>query len=465
MIPCLCVTALLLAGQLPAQASDDITDIKAFLHDNFDKKNVGMVIGLVDEHGSRIFSAGKLDNGTDQEVDGDTVFEIGSITKTFTALLLQEMAERGEIKLTDPVAKYLPESVKVPSYNHQEITLLDLATQASGLPFQPDNTLTITNDWENPWVGYTAEKIYAFLSGYTLPNAPGAKFQYSNIGMAVLGHVLALKGGTNYESLVVDRICRPLHMDSTRVALTPALHSRLAIGHALGKPAPNWDIYAAVGAGGLRSTANDLLKYVSAELGLKPSKLTPLMKETQVIRHLDSPDFGKTAMPWYDQLSYNFPGMELLGHGGGTGGYSTFVGFDKKQRRGVVVVSNQRVIHSPAVGWRILQHAQLTDRNPAEMMPVREIEGIGTGLKLDEPTGALRITMVWSNSPAIKAGLKPGLTVQSINDIATAGKTLPECLDLIRGKAGAKLHFAVIDPERKQTNTVEMTREKFLIYQ
>src|SRR5271154_5550913 len=133
-----CMTAFLWVAQLALAAGDTFSNdaaIKTFLHDNFDGKNAGMVIGLVDEHGSRVFSAGKLDNGTDEEVNGDTVFEIGSITKTFTDLLLLDMVGHGEVNLDDPVAKYLPKSVKVLARGGKEITLLNLAVQDSGLPF------------------------------------------------------------------------------------------------------------------------------------------------------------------------------------------------------------------------------------------------------------------------------------------------------------------------------------------
>src|SRR2546425_9161924 len=112
--------ALLFAAQFLAAAQDSFTDaeadgIKAFLHDNFRQTNACMVIGLADQRGNRIFSAGKLDNGTDRAVDGGTVFFIGSVSKTFTALLLQDAVERGEMKLDDPVAKYLPTSIKMPT--------------------------------------------------------------------------------------------------------------------------------------------------------------------------------------------------------------------------------------------------------------------------------------------------------------------------------------------------------------
>jgi serine-type D-Ala-D-Ala carboxypeptidase/endopeptidase len=175
-----CFTILLLATQFLAAAQNGFTDaeadaIQAFLRENL--TNAGMVIGLVDESGSRVLAADKLDNGTRQEVNGDTVFEIGSVTKTFTALLLVDMVERGEVKLDDPVAKYLPESVKVPARNGKQITLLNLATHTAGLPRDPSNLTPRRGLPENAFADYTVEKLYAFLSGFTLDREPGSTFE------------------------------------------------------------------------------------------------------------------------------------------------------------------------------------------------------------------------------------------------------------------------------------------------
>jgi CubicO group peptidase (beta-lactamase class C family) len=291
-----------------------------------------MVIALLDGHGAEIFHAGKLDNGTDAEVNADTLFEIGSITKTFTALLALDMAKRGELNLDDPAAKYLPSSVKVPSQGGKQITLLNLAAQDSGLPFNATNFIGHTD--KEHYDSYTADKMYAFLSGYALKDPPGTKFQYSNLGMSLLGHVLEGVARTNFEALVLHRICRPLHMDDTYVKPPAALKSRIAFGHdEKGVRAPDFNLQVMAPAGALHSTANDLLKYLAAEIGLTNSSLSPLMQQSQIIRHTDSPDFGKTAMPWVDQRAFNPPGAELLGHGGGTLGSTAFIGFDKEQRR------------------------------------------------------------------------------------------------------------------------------------
>ena len=176
-----------------------ITDsIRAFLEQRIkvEKKGVGMVVGLVDEHGSSIVSYGKMDDGAIPEINGNTLFEIGSITKTFTALLLQDMIEHGEMKLDDPIVKYLPKSAKVPTRNGREITLLHLATHTSGLPRNPDNHDPKRAD--NPEAEYTTGKLYAYLCGCQLPRRPGAKFEYSNLGSGLLPTLILLHGGLDF---------------------------------------------------------------------------------------------------------------------------------------------------------------------------------------------------------------------------------------------------------------------------
>jgi D-alanyl-D-alanine-carboxypeptidase/D-alanyl-D-alanine-endopeptidase len=452
-------TAPLFATE-PAGFTGD-AEIKTFLQANFAGKNFGMVIGLLDEHGSNIFGAGKLDNNTSQEVNGNTVFEIGSITKTLTALLLLQMVERGEMKMDDPVARYLPSSIKMPEHDGKAITLANLAAQDSGLPFNADG---IGNDWVTSYNAFTTEKMYSFLSRYTLTNEPGAQFRYSNVGMSLLGNAITLKAGTNFEQLVLDRICRPLHMDDTRIILTPELAARAATGHdENGKQAPDYKLQALAPAGAFHSTANDLLKYLSANLGLTPTGLLPLMEKMQVIRHRNVPDMGKTAMPWVDQAAYNPPGTEFLSHAGGTGGSSTFIGFDKKQRRAVVVLSNQIAIHSSSVGWRILQCAQLNGIDARTMQPLREYVGSGIAFDLDKQTHELRITAVYPNTPAARAGLSSGLIVAKINGVSTSGKTLAECFNLAHGEEGTKVRYDFVSTDGSQTNTVELTRQKFLL--
>jgi CubicO group peptidase (beta-lactamase class C family) len=222
MLARVCSVIYLVLSLAPAAAGADFpsdSEIRAVLRDCIERDHwgVGIVVGIVDEHDSRIISYGKLDNGSSGQVDGYTLFEIGSITKTFTALLLQDMIARGEMKLDDPVEKFLPEKVKVPSKGGRKITLLDLATHSSGLPRD-------MNDW-------TVQGMYDFLGRCQLISKPGTKVLYSNLGFCLLGHAIELKAGTNFESLVQRTICQPLHMDSTCIKATPELRPRWSVSH------------------------------------------------------------------------------------------------------------------------------------------------------------------------------------------------------------------------------------------
>ena len=210
---------LTLAAVLAAQPADDLQA----LIDNRTKaakRAVGIVAGTVGSGGTHLFSAGQIATGDARKPDGDTLFEIGSITKVFTSLLLADMIERGEVKPDDPVARYLPNGAKVPARNGKQITLLNLSMQDSGLPRLPNNMKPA--DPDNPYADYDGQKLLAFLASYELNRDPGEKYEYSNLGVGLLGFALAHRAGISYEQLVRERIFKPLHMDSSTVTLSPA---------------------------------------------------------------------------------------------------------------------------------------------------------------------------------------------------------------------------------------------------
>jgi CubicO group peptidase (beta-lactamase class C family) len=339
LIATLLVSFVLLPSRV-TRAQAGLTDdaIREVLQNRIDvgKKGVGIVVGLVDDKGIRVISYGKPNLKSDQTVNGDTVFEIGSVTKVFTATLLADMVERGEVSLNDPISKYLPKSLKTPTRAGKEITLLDLSTQTSGLPRLPDN-LSPKNAL-NPYADYSVEQMYAFLSSYTLTRDIGARYEYSNLGVGLLGHILALRAGMDYEALVRTRICQPLKMDSTRIKLTPEMQAQLAGGHnpAL-LPVPNWDLPTLAGAGAIRSTVNDMLKFVAANLGLNKSPLLAAMQMAHQSRHDTGVPDLEIGLNWHIFKKFD---TVIVWHNGGTGGYHSFIGFDPKARKGVVVLSN-----------------------------------------------------------------------------------------------------------------------------
>lgn len=331
-----CVSAAV-AQTAPVAASTD-AEIKQALVDRIDvgKKSVGIVVGTIGPQGTHVVSYGKLDATDPRTPDGDTVYEIGSITKVFTSLILADMVNKGEVKLDDPVAKYLPASVKVPERNGKKITLIDLATQTSGLPRMPNNFHP--KDPTNPYADYTPAQLYEFLSSYELTRDPGEKYEYSNLGVGLLGHVLCLRAGKDYETLLRERILKPLRMDNTAVVFTPWMKAHLAPGHDPQlKPAANWDIATLTGAGAIRSTTNDMLKFLSAWVGNTQSPLAAAMKTQLSPRRATTIPNVDIALGWHIFTSY---GREIFWHNGGTGGYHSFVAFDPKARTGVVVFSN-----------------------------------------------------------------------------------------------------------------------------
>jgi D-alanyl-D-alanine-carboxypeptidase/D-alanyl-D-alanine-endopeptidase len=299
-------------------------------------QSVGIVVGLLDETGQhKVFAAGSA--GSDRlPLDEHSIFEIGSITKTFTATLLAEMVLRGEARLSDPISKYLPPGSKIPSRNGRFITLADLATHYSGLPRDPTNLRPAEPN--NPYADYSVEQLYNFLASYELPRTPGAEYEYSNVAMGLLGHALSWRAGESYEALVADRVLRPLGMHETAVSLTPSTRAHLAQGHdrLSGDLRPNWDHPTLAGAGGLRSSAHDMLLFAAANLATGGDILHRAMHNAQAPRR---------AAGEGDSIGLNWmvtrPGNRLITcHDGRTGGYASFIGLDLPARRAVVVLTN-----------------------------------------------------------------------------------------------------------------------------
>jgi D-alanyl-D-alanine-carboxypeptidase/D-alanyl-D-alanine-endopeptidase len=297
---------------------------------------IGIVVGIIDPAGRRIVAHGSFGEGEKRLVDGDTLFEIGSTTKVFTSLLLADMVQHGEVSLSDPVAKYLPAGVKMPERGGRVITLEDLSQHRSSLPRLPTNLDAAANPL-NPYANYSVQQLYDFLSTYQLPRDIGAEFEYSNLGGGLLGHVLSRAAGRDYEALIRARICEPLGMRSTTITLSPGLQSRLAKGHDGNfKPTPNWDLPTLAGAGALRSTANDMLSFLAAQLGLHKSNLAQAIGLTRAKRTAANPGM-EIGLGW---LMRPKKGSEIIWHNGGTGGYRSFAGFDPKARAGVIVLTN-----------------------------------------------------------------------------------------------------------------------------
>ena len=309
-------------------------EIRELLAERIDrqKQATGIAIGIIEPNGRRVVAYGNFANDNPRVVDGGTIFEIGSISKVFTSLLLADMVSRKEVALDDPAAKYLPGDVGMPERSGKSISLLDLSTHTSGLPRVPGNLNP--KDPTNPYAGYSVDDLYQFLSGYTLPRDPGSEIEYSNLGAGLLGHILARRAGTDYETLVRVRITEPLGMSDTGITLSSSMKQRMATGHnAMLAPVANWNFPTLPGAGALLSSANDLLTFLEAFLGYRESPLAPAMRAMLEVRR----PVGKAGFEI--GLGWNILG-EIVWHDGGTGGFRSFIGYDPKARVGVVALSN-----------------------------------------------------------------------------------------------------------------------------
>ena len=287
----------------------------------------GIVLGYIGPKGVKILTSGSA--GTTRPLDEHTRFEIGSITKTFTANLLAQAVLAGSVKLTDPVAKYLPKDVHVPSRGSAKITLLNLATQHSGLPRMPSNMRDVSGD--DPYAAYSVADMYAFLSGYTLIRAPGAKYEYSNLGVGLLGQAIANQAHRTYASLVRRKIFAPLEMTESTVATAPEHDAELAVGHdADGKAVHAWEFVALAGAGAVRSTMHDMLLYLRCNMGTGP------LARDCLFGHRTRSTFpgGKIGLVWMTSPS------GVVWHDGDTAGFHAMIEISADRTRGMVILSN-----------------------------------------------------------------------------------------------------------------------------
>jgi serine-type D-Ala-D-Ala carboxypeptidase/endopeptidase len=324
--------------------------------------DAGITIGVVEHGVQRVFSYGTA--------KPNSIFEIGSITKTFTGLLLALMVEQDKVKFDEPVRELLPAGT-VAKPSGTEITLLDLATQHSGLPRMPDNFKPTNN--ENPYADYKASDLYAFVAKHGVAKPGAAPFGYSNLGVGLLGQALAVRAGVGYPELLQSEITGPLGMKDTVVSLLPEQQHRFIEGHdAQHHHAHAWDLDALAGAGAIRSTAVDMLIYLEANL--HPEKLkanaangtpdTRTLSAALVQSHELRADVGpgmRIALAWL----YNVDTGSYW-HNGATGGYSGYALFNPKDDFAVIVLSNTSISNSGSFADSLGQHvAQRLTGKPA----------------------------------------------------------------------------------------------------
>ena len=315
----------------------------------------GVAIGVLQHGTRRIFTYGPIKE--------DSIFEIGSVTKTFTGLILAQMVVQHKVKLDDPVRELLPPGT-VAKPDGAEITLLDLATQHSGLPRMPDNFNPA--DLQDPYADYRPANLYEYLAKHGVSKPADAKFNYSNLGVGLLGQALANRAATTYPDLLKTLVAEPLKLNDTVVKLSPEQEKRFAQGHGPGhQPAHPWTLDALAGAGAVRSTAGDMLTYLEAQL--HPDRTAGTLPAALAMCHDLRSDMSpnmKIGLAWlFETDTGNF------WHNGATGAYSSYALFNPKEDFAVIVLFNATVSGKGSFADTLGQHiAQRLTGKPAVLL-------------------------------------------------------------------------------------------------
>jgi len=305
-----------------------------------------MAIAFIDSTGTYYYNFGKTES-VGETVNKHTIYEIGSITKVFTGILLAQEIIDGQLSADDDVNQFLLDGGKISAIDGNQITLGHLVDHSSGLPGIPTNFAPANPN--NPYVDYSKSHLYEFLSSFQPNRTVGAKYEYSNLATGLLGHLLAKTNDMSYEDLLLENIAGPLEMDDTKITLTKDMKERLAKGHNAGNTVANWDFDVLAGAGAIRSSTSDMAKFISANLGYLDTPLKQALNLSHELRH-DMADGRSVAMAWHIDEGIN---GDVIWHNGGTGGYRSFCGFVKETGQGVVILTNSSQ-SSDDIGFKIL---------------------------------------------------------------------------------------------------------------
>jgi D-alanyl-D-alanine-carboxypeptidase/D-alanyl-D-alanine-endopeptidase len=291
---------------------------------------VCVAVGTVSEIGRAAFACNK--GAGPLALDSNSVFEIGSVSKVFTGLLLADMVRRGEVTLADPISKYAPAGAKLPTFGGKEITLGDLVTHRSALPRLPPGF--VPADMSNPYAAFDSTALYRALAATTLDREIGTRQEYSNFGFMLLSDLLGRRAGKRYDELLAERVLKPLTMGATSASPGKAVVQ----GHGAGyQPVPPWDFDPALGGvGAVRSSLIDMLRFVEAASGRRPQGLG-LSFSTSLLPLVNEPQGTSTLFAW--GMRKRTVGR-LVFHNGQTGGMRATIVVNPDNGTGAVVLTD-----------------------------------------------------------------------------------------------------------------------------
>ncbi len=308
--------------------------------DYIDKGNsYAIVVGVYKNNKSYIKGFGTTQQGKAIPPNDSTIFELASTSKLFTTSVLQLLVESGELTLNDKIQLHLKDKVTV-AKSAENTTLLHLATHLSGFPSLPNSFLQKMQDERNPYKDLKTQDIYDYLKTCNEKTTDGT-FEYSNFGMGLLGHILELKTNIPYEELIKKQLLNKLGMKNTFVTIDSINKKNIVQGYnELGKPSPIWEDKVLTGAGSFLSNANDMLKFIKANLKTDETLISKALIQTHT-QQLN----GDTGLGWMmpsseDNLIGN---KDIVWHNGMAGGYTSYLSIDKKNNYGIIILSNKAI--------------------------------------------------------------------------------------------------------------------------
>lgn len=405
-------------------------DVRAHVRALVDEKIcTGVIVGVVDAGGATFFSQGRTALKDGQAIGEETIFEIGSISKVFTSILLCDQVESGKVGLDDAIQKYVPDGVKIPQRGTEAITFRSLAQHRSGLPRMPDNFNPA--DPENPYVDYREKDLFAFLSGHTLGRDVGEKYEYSNLATGLLGHLLTRIAGKPYEQLLLDRVVKPMGLQDTCLRVSAEKGKRFADGHSGGMQRGHWDFDCIAGAGAIRSSARDMLRFLEFNMGLKSCEIDKALNAAQAPRtETGVPDLD-IALGWHVWKKH---GSELIWHNGGTYGFHSFCGFRKDKRLGVVVLVND-THNIDAIGLHLLEPKYELKEIQKSVKVEPKILDSYAGWYLSSPSGRMEITRTDDGLRA-KLGGQEAVAIHAVSETRFIYRVVDAAIDFERDDQG-----------------------------
>jgi CubicO group peptidase (beta-lactamase class C family) len=293
----------------------------------------GIAVSIYENGKVSYYTYGVANLVTGEPITTKTVFEIGSVTKTFTTLMAAVLSLQGKLNFSEPAQTYLLPTLVLPIKNGKAITIEHLAIAHSGLPRMPMNFSP--EDSENPYLDYRENDLTGFINHCELAREPGSQYEYSNLGMGLLGYLLTRIENKPYATLVSDLVTKPLKLTSTRVS-GEAPEKRVASGYSGTQQVKAWtwdDQSVLTGAGGLVATVEDMMNYLMANL-LATGKTD--LEKAMLLTHQARADAGKMKIGYGWHIRDN----DIIWHNGGTGGFRSFAGFSKSKNKAVVVLTN-----------------------------------------------------------------------------------------------------------------------------